>query len=59
MKNTNVIGIDLAKDVIQICKISKEDELIANKEMSPKKLKELLAKSSHSVVAMEGCGSCH
>jgi hypothetical protein len=24
MKNTNVIGIDLAKDVIQVCKISKE-----------------------------------
>ncbi|MFT5717222.1 MAG: transposase [Oleiphilaceae bacterium] len=44
MKNTNVIGIDLAKDVIQVCKISKEGELISNKAMSPKKLKELLAK---------------
>ena len=43
MKNSNVIGIDLAKDVIQVCKIDKHDELISNKAVSPSKLKELLA----------------
>lgn len=59
MKKSNVIGIDLAKNVIQVCKISKHGELISNKAISPSKLKELLAKSSTSIVAMEGCGACH
>lgn len=59
MKNSNVIGIDLAKVVIQICKVDKSGELVLNKAVSPKKLKEVLAKSTPSIVAMEGCGSCH
>ena len=59
MKKSNVIGIDLAKHVIQVCKIDKHGELISNKAISPSKLKALLAKSIPSIVAMEGCGSCH
>ncbi len=59
MKNPNVIGIDLAKDVIQVCKIDKHGELISNKAISPSKLKELLAKTVPSIVAMEGCAGCH
>ena len=59
MKNSNVIGIDLAKNVIQVCKIDKHGELISNKGISPSKLKELLANSIPSIVAMEGCGACH
>ncbi|KKK56684.1 hypothetical protein LCGC14_3062070, partial [marine sediment metagenome] len=54
MKNLNVIGIDLAKNVIQVCKVSKHGELISNKAVSPSKLKELLAKATPSIVAMEG-----
>lgn len=59
MKNRNVLGIDLAKNVIQICKISSEGELIYNKAVSPNKLRQLLATEKESIVAMEGCGSCH
>ena len=59
MKNSNVIGIDLAKNVIQVCKISNHGELVSNKGMSPKKLKALLAKSTPAIVAMEGCSGCH
>ena len=59
MQNSNVIGIDLAKNVIQVCKIDKHGELISNRAISPSKLKELLAKSNPSIVAMEGCGACH
>lgn len=59
MKNSNVIGIDLAKNVIQVCKIDKHGELLSNKAISPSKLKELLAKSTPSIVAMEACGACH
>lgn len=59
MQNSNVIGVDLAKNVIQVCKVDKHGEISSNKAISPNKLKELLAKSSPSIVAMEGCGSCH
>ena len=59
MKNSNVIGIDLAKNVIQVCKIDKHGELTSNKAISPSKLKALLANSTPSIVAMEGCGACH
>jgi transposase len=45
MKNSNVIGIDLAKNVLQVCKVSKHGELTVNKAISPRKLKELLATS--------------
>jgi transposase len=59
MQNSNVIGIDLAKNVIQVCRINKHGELLSNKAISPNKLKSLLAKAIPSIVAMEGCGSCH
>ncbi len=42
MKNSTVIGIDLAEKVIQICNIDKHGELISNKAISPSKLRELL-----------------
>ncbi|MDH5424938.1 MAG: IS110 family transposase [Gammaproteobacteria bacterium] len=59
MTKSNVISLDLAKNVIQVCRISKDGELISNKAMSPLKLKQLLANATQSIVAMEGCGSCH
>jgi transposase len=59
MNNPNVIGLDLAKNIIQVCHISKHGELVSNKAISPLSLKELLANSTLSIVAVEGCGSCH
>lgn len=59
MLRTNVIGIDLAKNVLQVCHISRQGELLSNKAVSRQKLKELLAKSKPSLVALEGCASCH
>ncbi len=59
MQNSNVIGIDLAKHIIQVCKIDKHGELLSNKAISPNKLKLLLANAPPALVAMEGCGACH
>jgi transposase len=59
MKKCNVLSIDLAKNVIQVCLIDEHGSIIYNKAVSPNKLKTLLAKLSHSIVVMEGCGSCH
>ncbi|MDC0598611.1 IS110 family transposase [Gammaproteobacteria bacterium] len=59
MKKCNVLAIDLAKNILQVCKISKHGELVINKAMTPNKVKTLLANSSPCIVALEGCGSCH
>ncbi|MEZ8196983.1 IS110 family transposase [Vibrio cortegadensis] len=59
MLRTNVIGIDLAKNVFQVCNISCQGELLSNKAISRQKLKELLAKAKPSLVALEGCATCH
>lgn len=42
MKDYNILGIDLAKNVMQVCVIDKHGEYTSNKAMSPKKLKEML-----------------
>lgn len=59
MKNCNVFGIDLAKNIIQVCIINKHGEVRSNKAMSPLKLTEFLTKSSPSIVAFEGASTCH
>ena len=40
MLKSNIIGIDLAKNILQICQISKHGELISNKAVNRQKLKE-------------------
>lgn len=59
MKKSTVIGIDLAKNVIQVCIISKHGEVLSNKAMSPTKLKEFFTNTSPSIVAFEGASTCH
>ncbi len=59
MTNRNLIAIDLAKDVFQICRVSKQGKTLSNKPVSRKKLKELLINSPPSIVAFEACGSSH
>jgi transposase len=59
MLKSTIFGIDLAKNIIQVCQISKHGELVSNKAVSRQKLKELLAKAKPAVVAIEGCGSSH
>ena len=58
MKNTT-ISLDLAKNVIQACVITKHGEVSLNKPMSPSNVERLLRQSESCVVAMEGCGSFH
>ena len=59
MLKSTIFGIDLAKNIIQVCEISKHGELVSNKPVSRQKLKEILAKVKPAVVAIEGCGSSH
>lgn len=59
MFNCNVIAIDLAKNLFQVCKTDKNGKVIYNKIFTRAKLKELLIKEKQSLVAMESCGGTH
>ncbi|WP_366513589.1 hypothetical protein [Pseudoalteromonas sp.] len=59
MFDCNVIAIDLAKNLFQVCKTDKNGNVIYNKAITRAKLKELLIKEKQSLVAMESCGGTH
>jgi len=59
MINCNVIAIDLAKNLFQVCKTDKNGKVIFNKLLTRAKLKALLIKEKKSLVAMESCGGTH
>jgi len=59
MIKRNLIAIDLAKDVFQVCRVSPSGKTLSNKPISRKRLKELLINSKPSIVAFEACGSSH
>lgn len=59
MRNTNLIAIDLAKNVFQVCRVSKSGKTQSNKPVSRNQLKDLLVNSKPSIVAFEACGSSH
>ena len=54
MFNCNVIAIDLAKNLFQVCKTDKSGKVIYNKAISRAKLKE-----KKSLVAIESCSGTH
>ena len=59
MFNRNVIAIDLAKNLFQVCKTDKNGKVIYNQEFTRAKLKELLIKEKKSLVAMESFSGTH
>jgi len=59
MNQYNVIAIDLAKNLFQVCIMTPNGKIIFNKAMSRAKLKEWLPKQKLSLIAMESCGGAH
>ncbi|MCU7938818.1 MAG: IS110 family transposase [gamma proteobacterium symbiont of Bathyaustriella thionipta] len=59
MKNTNTIGVDLAKNIIQVSVVSKNNKELTNKELTRKKFTEFLVKQKPSLVAFEACATAH
>lgn len=56
MKHYNVIAIDLAKSVFQVCVVRKLGDVVSNKTMSRAKLSAYLVQQPKAIVAMESCG---
>lgn len=59
MFHCNVIAIDLAKNLFQVCKTDKNGTVIYNKAVTRAKLKALLIKEQKALVAMESCAGTH
>lgn len=59
MAKLNIIGVDLAKNVIQAAVVSTSAKVLINTEFYRKKFAEFLAKQPVSLVAFEVCSSAH
>ncbi|GJM04501.1 MAG: IS110 family transposase [marine bacterium B5-7] len=59
MKHYNTIGVDLAKNVIQVSVVSSSNKERLNKALTRKKFSEFLAKQAPALVAFEACASAH
>ena len=59
MNYHNLIAIDLAKNVFQVCIMSTSNRVLMNKSFNRKGLTEFMLKQPVSVVAMEACYSSH
>ena len=59
MNKYNTIGVDLAKNVIQVCVVSPANKELQNKELTRKKFAEFLIKQKPALVAFEACATAH
>jgi len=59
MTKLNVIGVDLAKNVIQVSVLSPSNRELRNSSLTRRKFAEFLARQRPSLVAFEACATSH
>jgi transposase len=59
MNNLNTIGVDLAKNIIQVSVVSARGKELMNRSLSRRKFAEFLGKQQASLVAFEACATSH
>lgn len=59
MTKKNTIGVDLAKNVIQVSVVSRSNRELQNKSLTRKKFADFLARQQASLVAFEACATAH
>ena len=59
MTYSTTVGVDLAKNVIQISVVSFRGKELSNRSLSRKKFAEFLGKQKPSLVAFESCATAH
>ena len=59
MNNLNVVGVDLAKNIIQVSVVTPAGKELQNKALTRKKFSEFLVKQKPSLVAFEACAMAH
>lgn len=59
MNQRNLIGVDLAKSIFQVCILNKKNQVKANKAIKRNDFARFLAKQPKSVIAFETCSGSH
>ena len=59
MRYSTTVGVDLAKNVIQISVISSRGKELSNRSLTRKKFADFLDKQKPSLVAFESCATAH
>lgn len=59
MTDHNLVSIDLAKSVFQVCRFSNDLKILSNKKFSRNKLIQEIAQLTPSNIVMEACYSAH
>lgn len=59
MSKLNVVGVDLAKHVIQVSVLSGSNKELQNRSLTRKGFAEFLARRQRSLVAFEACATAH
>ena len=59
MPYSTTIGVDLAKNVIQVSVVSGRGKELVNRSLTRRKFAEFLGKQKPSLVAFESCASAH
>ena len=59
MRYSTTVGVDLAKNVIQISVVSDRGKELSNRSLTRKKFAEFLGKQTPSLVAFESCATAH
>ena len=59
MRHSNTVGVDLAKNVIQVSVVTPSNKELSNREYSRAKFAEFLTRQSPSLVAFEACATAH
>ncbi|MDH4054568.1 MAG: transposase, partial [Gammaproteobacteria bacterium] len=59
MSYSTTVGVDPAKNVIQISVVSSRGKELSNRSLTRKKFAEFLGKQKRSLVAFESCASAH
>lgn len=54
--NNTIVGVDLAKKVIQVC-VTKRQKVLSNNEMTPNQFADFLASSKPMTIVFEACGT--
>ena len=59
MSNITTIGLDLAKNVFQVCGLNRSGKIVFNRKVNRNKLMHCLLQHPDALIAMEACGSSH
>jgi len=57
--NSKIIGVDLAKNVFQLCGVNQAGKVQFNKKVSRAKLRQAICQLETTTIAMEACYSAH